>query len=155
MDPLFRRDQLGPAGGPMILGLEPPVTTLNQWLEIATYDLVAPARERIRVEIEAHYAEAVANHLAQQDVSKAEAEMAALAELGPASAAAKRFSKQYLSESAISGHRSRVKRLGNWLFLLYWYSIFFVFLLLLFYKKETVLIHLPIYWVCRPSNVFI
>jgi len=109
----------------MILGFEKPVTTLNQWLEIATYDLVAPAKERIRSEIEAHYAEAVANHLAR-GVSQGEAEMAALAELGSAPAAAKKFSKQFLSESAVSRLEWRVKWLGDWPFLLscYCYSSF-------------------------------
>ena len=121
----------------MILGFEKPVTTLNQWLEIATYDLVAPAKERIRSEIEAHYAEAVANHLAR-GVSQAEAEMAALAELGSAPAAAKKFSKQFLSESAVSRLEWRVKWLGDWPFLLSCYCIFFVFFPLLLYKKENI-----------------
>jgi hypothetical protein len=137
MDPLFRRDRLGSSGGPMILGIESPVTTLTKWLEIATYDLIAPAKERIRSEIEAHYAEAVANHLAR-GVSQAEAEMAALAELGSAPAAAKKFSKQFLSESAVSRFESGVKALGRWPFLLYCYCIFFIFFLLLLYKKENI-----------------
>jgi hypothetical protein len=155
MDALFRRNQLGSSGGQMILGFEKQVTTLNQWLEIATYDLVAPAKERIRSEIEAHYAEAVANHLAR-GVSQAEAEMAALAELGSAPAAAKKFSKQFLSESAVSRLEWRVKWLGDWFFLLCWYFLFFAFLLLLFYKKETILIFISqfIGFVVFPTVLF-
>jgi len=122
----------------MILGFESPVTTLNQWLKIATYDLVTPAKERIQAEIEAHYAEAVASHLAHQDVSQAEAEMAALAELGDAPAAGKKFRKQYLSESAVSRLEWRVKWVGDWPFLLCWYSLSFVFFLLLLCNKENI-----------------
>lgn len=42
----------------------PKEKNLGQWLEVATSGLVAPAKERIQMEIEAHYAEAVANHMA-------------------------------------------------------------------------------------------
>jgi hypothetical protein len=71
--------------------------TLSEWLEVATRKLVAPARERIRVEIEAHYAEAV-EALLESGLSEAAATAKAVAELGTARAAAKRFRKEHLTE---------------------------------------------------------
>jgi hypothetical protein len=70
---------------------------LPQWLEIATETLAAPAKERIRTEIEAHYSESVAAHLAE-GASESDAQAAALTELGSAKAAARRFRRQHLTE---------------------------------------------------------
>jgi hypothetical protein len=159
MDPLFRRNQFGSSGGTMILGIKvPPPKNLGQWLEIATYDLVAPAKERIRTEIEAHYAEAVADHMAHEGVSKADAETAALAELGDAPAAAKKFRKQYLTESEVSGNERLIKMFRRWIFPLGW-SFFFFFSLFahLFRKKESIpiLIFQFIVYVALPTILFI
>jgi len=70
---------------------------LPGWLEIATGSLAAPAKERIRIEIEAHYSESVAAHLAEGAFESA-AQAAALTELGSAKAAARRFRRQHLTE---------------------------------------------------------
>jgi hypothetical protein len=82
------------------LGYEKPsqLEGLPRWLEIATEGLVAPAKERIRTEIETHYSEAMAAHTAE-GASESVAQMAALGELGDAKAAAKRFRKQHLTKS--------------------------------------------------------
>jgi hypothetical protein len=107
----------------MILGVKIiKPENLGQWLEVATYDLVAPAKERIRVEIEAHYAEAVASHMAN-GISQTQAELAALAELGDAPTAGNKFRKQYLTESEVSGDKSVVKMARRWSYLLLHYAL--------------------------------
>lgn len=73
------------------------VQTLSEWLEIATRKLTDASKERIRVEIEAHYAEAVEAHR-EGGLSEADAQSKALRELGDARAAARRFRKQHLTE---------------------------------------------------------
>ena len=70
---------------------------LAAWVVLATPGLVTPARERIQQEIEAHYADAVARHLAA-GAPPAAAEARALDELGDLHAAAKGFRKRYLTE---------------------------------------------------------
>jgi hypothetical protein len=72
------------------------VHDLSEWLEIATKKLVVSAKERIWAEIEEHYTETVASHLAE-GLSKADAVSLALAELGDAGKAAKRFHKLYIT----------------------------------------------------------
>ena len=71
---------------------------LAGWLEIATRNLEAPAKQRIAHEIEAHYAEAVNAHTA---AGKPEfsAQDTALAELGDPRVAAVNFEKTYLTAS--------------------------------------------------------
>jgi hypothetical protein len=66
------------------------------WLESATSGLVAPAKQRIRSEIEAHYRQAVAAHVAE-GLSEPRAKIAAVAELGDAAAAWKRFRRSHLT----------------------------------------------------------
>jgi len=69
---------------------------LREWLQIATAWLANPGKERIRREILAHYAEAVAAHVAE-GLSESEAKVAAVAELGSAKRAGRRFRRQYLT----------------------------------------------------------
>jgi hypothetical protein len=73
------------------------VHCVEEWLTIATHGLVPPARERIKLEIEAHYADLItarlANGMTQQD-----AESSALLELGEPSTAARQFRKNHLTE---------------------------------------------------------
>jgi hypothetical protein len=69
---------------------------LREWLQIATAWLANPGKERIRREIQAHYAEAVAAHLTE-GLSESEAKAAAVAELGSAKRAGRRFRRQYLT----------------------------------------------------------
>src|SRR5580704_17555460 len=98
----------------MILGYQKPsqLQGLPRWLEIATEGLIAPAKERIRAEIEAHFSEAVAAHLAE-GASETAAQAAALSELGDAEAAAKRFRKQHLTEAEVKGAESLLKLAGS------------------------------------------
>jgi hypothetical protein len=76
--------------------LEAEHTQLCEWLRDATGGLAAPAKQRIRMEIGAHYTEAMAAHVAD-GMSESDAKVAAVAELGDARAAAKRFRKRHLT----------------------------------------------------------
>src|ERR1700722_15632505 len=73
------------------------VRTLSEWLEVATHRLAEPAKERIRAEIEAHYVEAVRDQRGN-GLSLCAAEAEALAELGDARTAGKRFRKGHLTK---------------------------------------------------------
>ena len=73
------------------------VRDLPEWLEIATKNLAVPAKERIRAEIDEHYTETVASHLAE-GLSESDAKIRALAELGDARKAAKRFRKIHMTK---------------------------------------------------------
>jgi hypothetical protein len=79
-------------------GETPDTAILRWWLNVATWDLVAPAQERIRLEIEAHYADAVET-LVAEGRTRPEAQVEALAELGDARAAAKRFRQRHLTQT--------------------------------------------------------
>lgn len=81
----------------MTIFRKPRVLTLPEWLEIATRKLSQPAKDRIRLEIEAHYAEAVEAHR-ENGLSESAAQTSALAELGDAKDAGKRFRKQHITE---------------------------------------------------------
>jgi hypothetical protein len=69
---------------------------LSEWLETATRGLVPSAQARIHAEIEAHFAEAVSVRL-QKGARLAEAQAAALADLGDAADAARRFRREHLT----------------------------------------------------------
>jgi len=77
-----------------------PVQNLSSWLDTATRDLVPLAKARVRPEIEAHFAEAVRARLAD-GLSSAEAQTAALADLGSPTAAARRFRRHYLTNKDV------------------------------------------------------
>jgi len=79
---------------------KPKVQTLAEWLEIATKKLESAAKERIRTEIEVHYAEAVESHLAD-GLAESAARAAALSDLGDARIAARRFRRQHLTEGDV------------------------------------------------------
>lgn len=102
---------------------------LRGWLESATMGLVAPAKQRIRTEIEAHYREAVAAHVAE-GLSEPHAKIAAVAELGDAVAAWKRFRKSHLTaEDAKQAARYlKVARSVWWLLCMYLLFCFVRFL---------------------------
>lgn len=74
-----------------------PAQSLALWLSIATRGLVTPSRQRIQLEIEAHFADAVKSRL-DEGLTQAAAEAAALQELGAPKAAAKDFRKRHLTE---------------------------------------------------------
>jgi hypothetical protein len=81
----------------MSLLQKPEVQTLSEWLEIVTRKLTDVSKDRIRVEIEGHYTEAVEAHR-EEGLSETDARTKAVAELGDAKAAARRFRKQHLTE---------------------------------------------------------
>jgi hypothetical protein len=70
---------------------------LALWLDIATDGLCAAAKERVRLEIEGHYTEAVAAHITD-DFPERISRAAALTELGDANDARRRFRKQHLTK---------------------------------------------------------
>jgi hypothetical protein len=76
---------------------KPRPETLSEWLDIATRKLAAPTKKRIKGEIEAHYAQAM-DDLLHNGSSESAASEAALALLGDANLAAKRFREHHLTE---------------------------------------------------------
>jgi hypothetical protein len=96
MESIRRRHRPDSSGGVMKVFRSHQAQDLHEWLEITTKDLVAPAKERIRTEIEAHYAEAAAAHLVE-GLSESDARRETMAELGDAQEAAKRFRRQHLT----------------------------------------------------------
>jgi hypothetical protein len=86
---------------------------LRGWLETATAGLVTPAKQRIRTEIEAHYREAVAAHVAQ-GLSEPSAKNAALVELGEPRAAAKRFRRSHLTTKNVGAVNKARRWIGPW-----------------------------------------
>jgi hypothetical protein len=85
-----------------------PIETLEEWLVIATHGLVPAARERIKLEIEAHFSDVVTARIAAGMTQK-DAESAALLALGGASDAGKSFRKKHLSEAEMA-------KLQTWLY---------------------------------------
>jgi hypothetical protein len=75
-----------------------PPKILTEWIDIATCGLIAPARDRIREEVEAHFADAVEARMAG-GLSVENAEVVAVHELGDARTAAWRFRKNHLTEA--------------------------------------------------------
>src|SRR5690242_7486106 len=77
-----------------------PPKNLTEWIEIATCGLIVPAKERIRQEVEAHFADAVSR--GQIDgLTIADAQAAALLELGEPADAVKEFRKKHLTEAEV------------------------------------------------------
>jgi hypothetical protein len=104
----------------MIFRQKPPVLlpldgrlpqNVSEWLEVATWNLVPSAQARIRAEIESHYAQALQSYRANES-SDVAANTTALADLGDARAAARRFSRQYLTigEARLVGRRIKAAR---------------------------------------------
>jgi hypothetical protein len=93
---------------------------IQAWLRFATRELAVPAKKRIRLEVEAHYAEAVASHR-KEGLSETDAQKKALAELGDAGKAAKCFRKRYLTTREADGVERAFSRLGNRWWLLFNY----------------------------------
>jgi hypothetical protein len=89
-----------------------PVHDLSEWLEIATRELADPAKERIRLEIEAHHAEAVASHLLE-GLSEFKAEKEALAQIGDPDEAANHFRKFHLTVRDAKEAKRAVKNAGS------------------------------------------
>src|SRR5579862_2220503 len=98
--------------------LLPERQNLSDWLRIATWRLADSAKERIRPEIEAHYAQSVEAHR-ENGLSESAAHAAALTELGDPETAGKRFRKRHLTESEAEKLKKwdkRARRIWNLLF---------------------------------------
>jgi hypothetical protein len=101
---------------------------LDEWLKIATGEvwageLAGPAKERIKLEIKSHFEDAVAAHLAE-GLTEAEAQARALADLGDAHAARKRFRKTHLMEWEANSLKSTLfSKMRWWLCGLSWVEI--------------------------------
>ncbi len=112
--------------------LERQPRDLHGWLRIATDGLAPRAKERIRLEIEAHHAEAVSNHL-RKGLSESDARSAALAELGGAGKAAKCFRKCHLTTREAEGVERALSRLGS-----RWWLLFnYIYCICLFFAAKT------------------
>jgi hypothetical protein len=100
----------------------PHAPKLAEWLEIATAELTTPAKKRIRLEIEEHFAAAVESHTVN-GCPETDAQSTALAELGNATAAAKHFRKRHLTEKEAQ-YIERTLRSNSrvWTFLLLWFA---------------------------------
>lgn len=90
-----------------------PIQTLDQWLQIATERLSPGAKERIALEIQAHFADAVEN-LVSQGLAQSEAQAQALTDLGDASAAGRRFSRSHLTEADVERIERLVSSYRRW-----------------------------------------
>lgn len=101
------------------------VRDLPGWLEIATKNLAVPAKERIRAEIDEHYTETVTSHLAE-GMSESDARISALAELGDARKAAKRFRKIHMTKFNAAQVKLGVKYAKNRLVLVGGYFVWFL-----------------------------
>jgi hypothetical protein len=106
-------------------------TSLYLWLKVATIGLATPAKERIRVEIEAHYAEAVATHR-EEGLSESDASMAALVELGDPNKAAKSFRKKHLTAREAEQIAQAVDKANSYLWLMSCYLLFILGLFVVF-----------------------
>ena len=105
---------------------------LYAWLRIATEGLATRAKERIRLEIEAHHAEAVSDHL-RKGLSESDARSAALAELGDARKAAKCFRERHLTTREAEGLERAFSRLGS-----RWWLLFnYIYCACLFFAVKT------------------
>lgn len=102
------------------------VQTLSEWLEIATRKLSNASKQRIRLEIEAHYAEAVEKHR-EKGSSDLGAQAAALEELGDPEAAAIRFRREHLTAWEAKRLNQVDKTGRSVLFLLFKYLMFWVY----------------------------
>jgi hypothetical protein len=105
---------------------------IHAWLRFATRGLPVPAKRRIRLEVEAHYAEAVASHR-KEGLSETYAQKKALAELGDAGRAAECFRKRYLTTREAEGVDAAFSRLGS-----RWWLLFnYIFCAGLFFAVKT------------------
>jgi uncharacterized membrane protein len=100
----------------------PHAPKLAEWLEIATAELTTPAKKRIRLEIEEHFAAAVESHTAN-GCPETDAQSTALAELGDAIAAAKHFRSLRLTEKEAQYIERMLKYSGGWIRMLLYYAM--------------------------------
>lgn len=96
--------------------------TISDWLKDTTSDLASPARDRVWLEINTHYAQAVEGRL-NAGLPLAEAEAAALAELGDPIAAANQFRKRHLTASEDERIERTLKNYRNLVYLLLSFAV--------------------------------
>src|ERR1039458_642731 len=101
MGPFLLRHEPDLPGNLMKRCSTPGEELLAEYIVLATFGLVAPARERIQMEIEAHCAEGVSRRLGEGMLPE-QAEIAAARELGDPHAAAKQYRRRYLTEDEAS-----------------------------------------------------
>jgi len=87
----------------------PIYSRLPEWLNAATENLSAPAKARIKLEIESHFQQAMESHCAQ-GATEREARTRALMELGNAQAAARSFRKTHLTEKEANALKIELSR---------------------------------------------
>lgn len=114
------------------------VQTLSEWLEIATRKLTDASKERIRLEIDSHYADAVGAHR-EDGLSEADAQTKALTELGAPKTAARRFRKQHLTER----EDQRLKNSEKMARSIWWLIFSFVFFGQFAFDRHNLVTH---YW---------
>ena len=112
------------------------VASLAEWLEIATDGIASSGRERITREIETHFEEAVESHLAKGEPQEI-AQASALAELGNAKAAWRRFRKRHLTKLEESRLEEFQHHAGSKLWLI-------IFIFMSFPIEATLLKKLPL-----------
>lgn len=118
-------------------------STLADWLAVATGDLVPSAQARVRAEIEAHYAEAVWTHLGR-GLSQADAQVAALADLGDAQVAGRRFQHEFLTKAEAAGLARFNKGANGMLRFFFVFMLgFMLFGILMFFLDFYVIRHRP------------
>lgn len=133
--------------------LLPERQTLSDWLRIASWRLADSAKERIRIEIEAHYNQAVEAHRGN-GLSESAAQATALVELGDPEAAAKRFRKRHLTEWEAEKLRKSDKEARSVLGLLFCYLFFPVFIVIALHWKILSQVHHPFALFCPPVCLF-
>ncbi|HVU37136.1 MAG TPA: hypothetical protein VHC95_02275 [Opitutales bacterium] len=122
---------------------EPASQTLADWLAIATGKLVPSAQARVRAEIEAHYAEALRTHLGR-GLSQADAQVAALADLGDAQVAGRRFQHEFLTKAEAAGLARFNKGANGMLRFFFVFMLgFMLFGILMFFLDFYVIRHRP------------
>jgi len=133
-----------------------PILSLPQWLNIATGEyssrkLVQPAQERIRQEIKIHFDDAVEAYCGR-GLTEPQAKARALADLGDAYAAARRFRREHLTEheanwfcKEVGADRPRKSERGFWVTCFFQGAacLLLVFLALLFLKWRHVPLLVP------------
>ncbi len=94
--------------------MEDPVSEsggeLDRWLDVATEGLVLAAKDRIRAEIESHYADTV-NRLLSEGKSPPEASSEAIARLGDPATAGSEFRARHLTEARAQNLKTVAKML--------------------------------------------
>ena len=92
---------------------EPPAQNLSEWLHIATKNLAPMAIPRISKDITSHDEEAVERHI-ENGLPTSGAEAAALADLGDARAAARRFRRAHMTISEFRTVSLLTRAPRNW-----------------------------------------